>query len=320
MSAPAPCPRCASPAERGDLRCAVCGEIFHQAEATPPARARTRFARCPSCSAAMAYDADAGAPRCAFCGATTKVEEVRDPMEQTEQWLPFRSSAEEARLALRGWLGRQGFFRPPDLRRAARVESLQPVYWVAWVFDARARVSWTADSDHDAGRSRWAPHAGQCRLEFEDVLVPASRGLSHEETRALAPSYDLDSAAPTPDAPEGVLQEQFDVQRSTARARILSALEAIARQRVARGEVPGTRFRNVHAEPLPEHLVTRRLAFPAWVLAWRYRGELFRTVVSGQDPSVVLGTAPWSPGRIAGAIALALVLIAALALALFRAA
>jgi len=61
--------------------------------------------------------------------------------------------------------------------------------------------------------------------------------------------------------------------------------------------------------------VTLRYAFPAYVIAYRYRGRLFRTVISGQDPTRILGRAPYSTWRIVGTIGgilLALALIVGL--------
>ena len=144
------------------------------------------------------------------------------------------------------------------------------------------------------------------------MVVSASRGLTGRETDALTSSYDLDSAVrarPTGEPP-GCEAEEFDVQRSLARARIADTLRAVAPALLTRnGTIPGSRFRNVHAVPLLEGLVTRRLAFPAYVLAYRYDGRLFRAVISGQEARRILGKTPVSPLRIALVVALGLGLL-----------
>ena len=76
----------------------------------------------------------------------------------------------------------------------------------------------------------------------------------------------------------------------------------LAEDRVKDGFIPGSRFRNFSAAILLRRLQTLRYAFPAYVVAYRYRGRLFRTVISGQDPTRVLGQAPYSGWKIAGAI------------------
>ncbi|HEX8539138.1 MAG TPA: zinc ribbon domain-containing protein, partial [Cystobacter sp.] len=63
---------------------------------------------------------------------------------------------------------------------------------------------------------------------------------------------------------------------------------------VQREHIPGRRFRNVHVAVVLSRRETRRYALPAYVLAYRYRREVYRVVVHGQDPAMVLGEAPVS--------------------------
>ena len=235
------CERCESPLERGDLRCAICGL---STPATAPEGAvdevRVQVCRCEGCGAAVQYDPAHGAPACAFCGSVTRVEELVDPVEQTGAYVPFRVSRDEAAAALAAWLGSRGFFRPADLSSASRLEKLQPLLWVAWVFDARCLVTWAADSDKGHRRSAWAPHAGEAHLAFRDVLVSASRGLSDDEVGEIAGGYDLGTLAQAPHAVgdcvelDAVHVETFDVQRSAARRRIVAGVEAAAAREAAR--------------------------------------------------------------------------------------
>jgi hypothetical protein len=70
------------------------------------------------------------------------------------------------------------------------------------------------------------------------------------------------------------------------------AIEELARARVQKHEVPGSRFRNVHVSCVLERQTTERAALPAWVLAYRYRGSPYRAIVHGQRPEIVFGTSP----------------------------
>lgn len=306
------CPRCQGPLEQGDLRCALCA-LAVPASASSRTAAVAQVVRCEGCGAAISYDVQAKAPRCAFCGSVTRVESVEDPLEQAEAALAFTVDPAAARAALRAWLQTRGFFRPGDLASESTVSSLQPLWWPAWIFEARGEVSWTADSNAGAGRAAWAPHAGQVDLDFNEIVVPASRGLTHAECAALAPFFDPSTARPNPAGPEGALTEQFDVQRSAARARILEAAHAVAAERLTRdGLIPGSSFRNLHTSVRLQGLRTRRLSMPTYVLAYRYKGKLYRALVHGQDARAVFGKAPLSWAKIAGVAAAALVVVAAL--------
>ncbi|MGF1464996.1 MAG: zinc ribbon domain-containing protein [Sandaracinaceae bacterium] len=305
---PAPCARCGTPLEVGDLRCAICSLPAPASEAGP-AQALAEVLRCEGCGAALEYDVEVRAPRCAFCGSVAHLERSEDPLERAEAFLPFRVDAFRAQAALKDWLSRRGFFAPSRLAEA-QVASLTPLWFVGWTFDAEALVSWTADSDHGARRSRWAPHAGQSPLTLRSVLVSASRGLSAEETAKLAPRYDLSTARAAPHAMPGAVIERFDVQRSAARATVAEAVRASAMGH-AKHWVPGRRLRHLKTAVLLRRLVTRRLAFPTYVLAYRFQDRLYRALVHGQDASLVFGTWPFSWTR------LALVVLAVLFVLLF---
>jgi hypothetical protein len=311
------CQRCESPLEATDLRCAICGlpsPVLPTSEAGP-ATTVARVHRCHGCGAAVAYDERVGAPRCAFCRTVMEVEVPEDPIETAQAYLPFAVQAEPARAALRQWLGSRGWFRPRDLQAKAVLSRLQPLWWAGWVIDAEVLVHWAADSNAGARRSAWAPHAGRRALTLRGAVVSASRGLTGAEVAALAGRYHLESGTAEPQGPEGATIEQFAVQRSGARQMIAAGLRHIADQAI-RDDIPGTQVRKVRTAVLPQRLHTRRLAFPAWVLAYHYGGRLYRAIVHGQDPGCVHGESPLAWGKIAAiviaAIAVALLLIALL--------
>ncbi len=334
------CRRCATAIEAGDLRCSVCSltvpEAAREAVAASSASAQpsAKILRCRECGAAVSFTIEKQAPSCGFCGSVMAVEQPVDPVEQAEWIVPFTVDYDAARASLRRWLGSLGWFRPSDLASSATVDTLHPLHWAAWVFDAEALVSWAADSDAGSGRAAWAPHAGSTHFSWNDIVVSASRGLTLPETTQLVAGFRLQQAQPAgqPAQPEqpgqgapraqaqqlaegGSAIERFDLQRSAARKKILEAVEAVASAQLQRGHIPGSRFRNVHTSVLLERLATRRMALPTWVLTYRYKGSLYRALVHGQDPALAFGAAPLSWAKIA-LVALAGVALVALIFAL----
>lgn len=319
MTVVSSCRRCHTPIEASDLRCSICALSVPQETDGAHAAMNARILRCSECAAAVSYSAEQQAPHCGFCGSVMQVEQPEDPVEVAEWLVPFTVDHEAAARALRAWLGSRGWFRPKDLSAAAAIDSMRPLHWSAWIFDADASVTWAADSDLGSGRSDWAPHSGATTFQWRSILVPASRGLSEKETARLAASYDLQSTVPVGQSGplfEGGAIEAFDVQRSAARRRIVETIEAMAAQDLqTQGHIPGRRFRNVHASVLLSRLVTRRMVLPAWVTAYRYGGTVYRTIVHGQDPSIAMGEAPVSSGKIlALVLGIAIVLLLVLAL------
>lgn len=296
------CSRCESPLEIEDLRCAVCAlptPVLAQSER--PDEAVAQILRCHGCGAGVRYSAEAQAPRCDFCGSVMQVEVPEDPVEQAEAYVDFTVSDADARAALKRWLGSLGFFRPSDLQAQAAVDGLKPLWWVGWMFDAEADVCWAADSNAGARRSAWAPHSGRFAMEVDNVVVPASVGLTAKECRALVKHYDLGHVSEEPRGHPKATVEQFTVQRSAARKIISDSLEGVARSR-AKPHIPGTSVRKLQVSVLPSRLSTRHMAFPAFVLAYRYKDTLYRAVVHGQNANCVLAEAPLSWAKIAAVV------------------
>jgi hypothetical protein len=291
------------------MRCAVCALPVPVAQADVE-KPRVQILRCTWCGAAISFDANHQAPACGFCSSVMKVEQPVDPVETASLRVPFVVDREQATAALRTWLGKRGYFAPKTLRDEAVLESLTPLCWAAWIVNAEATVAWTADSDYGSNRSDWAPHAGQTRQTFGNIAVPASRGLRHDECAALVPYYDLSHvvAVGSPAIPGEVpaMIESFDAQRSAARVHVSRAIEALATARVQSHEVPGSRFRNVRVACLLERQTTDRVALPAWVLAYRYRGSPYRAIVHGQRAEIVFGSSPTDWAKVAQLVAVIL--------------
>jgi hypothetical protein len=306
------CRRCHSALEAEDLRCTVCALPTPERERGAAELVKARITRCGTCGAAVSYSVEAQAPRCVYCTSVMHTEIQADPVDQADRFVPFSVSPPAAQQALRAFLGKGGFFRPSDLASTSAIDSLKPMWWPAWVFDAQAEVTWTADTPQGARRSDWAPHAGESHLELRDILVSASRGLTSKETSWLATAYRIAQAAPRPQGPGDAQIELFDVTRSGARTQVLSAVREEARAHIEQTELHGLRHRNLNVAVVLSGLKTGHLALPAYVLAYRYRHKLYRVVVHGQDATCVLGDRPFSWVKVVLVVLAVLALLALL--------
>ncbi|MBI4574835.1 MAG: trypsin-like peptidase domain-containing protein [Planctomycetes bacterium] len=322
------CAGCGAALAEHDRYCGSCGgrnvptEELSRGQSTPggasgtqPSNPLARGFRCTACGAAIAFDAAAGALRCAFCDSRF-VEELPPAPERPvpAAVLPFEVDRGRAETLFRGWLA-AGWFRPSDLARGARVERLAGVYLPFWSCSARVHSCWTADREAPAtSRSDWAPVSGEREDRFEEVLVLASGGLSESEVAEVEP-FDLSRRRPcSPELLAGRLAEVVALRREEARPRALQGIALRAREACARG-VPGHRSRNLKVNWLADSLTAESVLLPVHIASYAYGGKVYRFLVNGQSGEVV-GHAPLSPWKVGGAVTAALLAALLLALAL----
>lgn len=301
------CSVCGALLDEEDLFCANCGtEAPHTGQAAATQRAfdsKYNF-ECQGCGASMSYDASAQALRCPFCGSEKLAEQKDAKTLEPEFVVPFQLSESDALAHLRNWLG-SSFWRPGDLSQAAEVTTLTKVYVPFWVFAARVFTYWTADTNQVpwGARASWYPVTGENRNEYQGVIIGASSVLTPAETNAICP-FDLAAAVP-PDQVDlsNVVYEQFRVQRKYARPLAQAGLENLERQACTKF-VPGN-CRNMKVNVRVEGLTGQPALLPVWILAYRYRDQVFRFLVNGQSGRCT-GTAPTSYKKIAAVVGIAI--------------
>lgn len=288
------CAVCQALLDEEDLFCANCGtEAPHLITATPAdARTATHNFDCQGCGASMSYDASAQNLRCPFCGSERLSQRPDAKMLQPEIVVPFVIEQHQAERVMREWLG-QGFWRPGDLASTAAIHKLTRVFVPYWVFAAKTHTYWTADTSQTprGARASWYPISGEHAGSYAGVLIGASNALTPSETAALCP-FDLSggAAASAVDL-QNVVYEQFVVQRKYARPQAQAAIDELERS-ACRQFVPGN-ARNVHVNVKLEGLTSQPVLLPVYVMAYRYKDQLFRFLVNGQTGAAT-GQAPFS--------------------------
>lgn len=294
------CQVCHALLDEEDLFCANCGtESPHRPGGNQAAvMTATHNFVCAGCGASMSYDARSQALRCPFCGSDNLSEDHDTKVLKPKAVVPFQVPLRDAEAHLRRWLA-SSWWRPGDLAQAAVIERLTQVYVPYWVFAARTFTYWTADTSQVpmGARGNWAPVAGEHRSEYTGLLIGASSVLTPAETNAICP-YDLQAAVPPEQVDlESIVYEQFRVQRKYARAQAQQGLEELERQ-ACRQYVPGN-ARNVHVNVRTEGLTSQPMLLPVWIMAYRYRDQVFRFLVNGQSGKST-GTAPTSLPKVVG--------------------
>ena len=286
---------------------------------------------CEQCGAHLAFDGVRTA-RCPYCASPSVVE--RGPSEGQPDprfVLAFAGNdAAGARHAIAHWLGSRHWFADPALR-AARIEDLRGIYVPAYLYSAVAHADYTASiAEHyyeqetrkkadgtsetrTVTRTEYRPLSGRHVSYVTDVVVSASRGLSHAELAGIEPYDFRHMRRYTPAVLSGWLAEELsrpaEECRVAARREALDEVGARLRQ-----FMPGDGFSDLdwRAEITWESLDP--VLVPVWMFAVRYRGDRppLRVAINGQTGKIA-AKVPLSWPRIVAA----LVLLAAIGFAIW---
>jgi hypothetical protein len=291
---------------------------------------------CGQCGAGLAF-AGVRSETCPYCASPNVVE--RPPAARQPRpalIVAFTGDARVARRQLDRWLGSRTWFADARLKRA-RVEDLRGVYVPAYLYSAVAHTEYTASiGEHyrdtetrevtdergakttetvQVTRTEYRPLAGRHVGYVTDVLVSASHGLSPGELAAIEP-YDLRQLRRyAPAIISGWIAEEFsrdadDCRRASRR----DAIDDVGLR--LRRFLPGDSHNDLAWRTTVDWESLDPLLVPIWVLAVRYRDDrpALRVVINGQTGAIA-GKVPLVGWKIAVAVAVAAMVIAAVILA-----
>jgi predicted RNA-binding Zn-ribbon protein involved in translation (DUF1610 family) len=260
---------------------------------------------CKRCGAHTTLDPLVSASACAFCGTTAVVEAPSNPnVVRPEGLLPFQIARDVALQSFRKWMSGL-WLRPNDLKSSSRMTTMQGAYIPFWTFDAATNSWWTAEAGYyyyvEVGsgqnrrterRVRWEPAAGQVELFFDDVPVPASRGLDSSLCRDIEPYPTAELTPYDPSYLSGFLAEENAIDLPEALETAKDRMRNEIRSACSR-EVPGDTQRNLQVQTQFSALAYKNALLPVWIAAYDYKGKPYRFLVNGVTGKVS-GVAPWS--------------------------
>lgn len=271
--------------------------------------AERKVVACKRCGAHTTLDPHVSASACAFCGTSAVVEAPADAnVVRPEGLLPFRVTKDSALNSFRVWVGKL-WLRPSDLKKTSRVDKMQGVYIPFWTFDAATQSWWTADAGYyyyvdvrvnEGGklvtkreqRVRWEPASGTLQKFFDDVPVPASRGIDESLCRDIEPYPTAELTPYEPSYLSGFLAEENAIDLPEALESAKERMRAAIRTACA-AEVPGDTQRNLQVQSVFSAVAYKNALLPVWIAAYDYRNKPYRFMVNGVTGKCT-GTAPWS--------------------------
>lgn len=287
---------------------------------------------CPGCGAASQFPPNVAADRCAFCAAPLIAADAYARRTiRPRALLAFEIGESAAKARFGAWIDGL-WFAPNALKEVRRAATgLKGIYLPYWTYDAASDTPYQGErGDHylvtesyvengvektrQVQRTRWSDCAGEVRLDFDDVVVPATTSLPHEILDKLAPWKLADLRPYREDYLSGFTVEAYQVGLEPGFALARQGMEAEIRQAIAR-DIGGDEQRIHRMSPHFRAITFKHILLPVWLSSYRYGGKTWRFVVNGQSGEVQ-GERPWSAWKIAlAALAAILILIVFFSLA-----
>jgi len=290
-----------------------------------------RSIKCESCGAVNTVDAQVISTECAFCGSNQVVpQEQVAQVVKPESLLPFQVDHSRAVTEFRQWLGR-GFFRPNPVKKIAQQADarLQGIYLPFWTFDALTSSWWQAEAGHfyyvnetfwttdDKGKRvqqtrqvqkvRWEPASGHLRLQFDDVLVPASQNIDRAMIERVYPFETKALVSYEPKFLSGWGAEAYTIDLRGGWQTGQQIVEDQVRSACAQ-QVPGDTHRNLQVKTAFSNMTYKHVLFPVWIASYRYGEKIYHFLVNGQTGEVQ-GEAPISWIKVAVVVAVVIIVV-----------
>ncbi len=281
--------------------------------------AERKTVKCQSCQAISVFDEKRVAQACDFCGspALLSIDDMQSPIRPGSQ-LPFQISESQVRESIRQWYGSH-FWARSDVGDKALTDTLHGLYLPYWTFDAHADCPWEAEAGHhyyttdSQGRrqqhTRWEYASGQIAQFFDDLLVPASKGVHANLLAELEPFPTTSALLPyDPGYLTGWVVEQYQIDLIQAAQNSRDRMTELLRDECSR-QVPGDTQRNLRIAPSFSAQTFKHTLLPVWLLTYTYGSNNYQVAVNGATGKIA-GEYPLSLVKITIAILLGLILVA----------
>jgi len=280
--------------------------------------------QCDSCGATITSESTV-AGKCTYCNSPyVRERPAKADLIRPETLIPFRVDKNNVNTLFRNWLGK-GWFTPSNLQKLGRLDLIKGVYTPFWTYDAQAYSTWTAESGYyyyenetytttingksvtqtrQVRKVRWVPSNGQRQGFYNDVLVPASKGMNQELIYKIYP-FDLNALVPyKPEFLSGFLAEEYAVDLLQGWGVAQGTVLASERDKCAK-EVPGDTHRFLRVQTNFSGITYKHILLPVWIAAYEYKAKTYHFLVNGQTGEVQ-GFRPISWAKVAlfvGAVA-----------------
>ncbi len=274
---------------------------LHKLSAQQLEREDKQVVKCSACGAEVEFDRPVISAECHYCGSPIVLSPDQIPRPIKPQGIvPFAITKKQAAEQYSQW-ARKRWFAPNKFRHYARApRNLTALYMPYWTYDAttitryrgqRGDYYYVTETYYENGEQktrerreiRWTPVSGTVRVDFDDVLVPATQNVSYFPD---ADSFDLGEMKPY-DARllSGFYSEAYTVDLDKGFEIAKNIMDVSIRQEIRR-DIGGDEQRINWYETKYSGLTYKHILLPVYHSVYKYKDKEYPFVINGQTGKV----------------------------------
>ncbi|QDT55464.1 DNA-directed RNA polymerase subunit P [Caulifigura coniformis] len=281
--------------------------------------------RCESCGGTVVFFGTLTSSACPYCGTPIQRDRIHSATHRipVDGVIAFQIDRERAGRNLADWV-QSRWFAPNAFRKQGVSGNFNGVYLPYWTFDTltynaysgeRGDAYWvtvgSGQNQRRVRRVRWSSASGRFQRFFDDVTIPASRGLDLDRLVALEP-WPFGTMLPfTQQVLAGFLARTYDIPLKEgfviAKERVDSAIAGEVLQRIG-----GDEQRIWSIQSRYDAITFKHLLLPVWLMTYRFHDKPFRVYINAATGEVQ-GDRPYSWVKITLAVLAALIVAAIIA-------
>lgn len=257
--------------------------------------------KCRQCGATTTLPENTSAAKCAFCGTPLIMKEASvKRFWQPEYLLPFKITEKVSRENFKKWLGKRWFLPSQLKKNGVSTDGFKGVYLPFWTYDANTHTEYTGQRGmHRTETSRnekgeevkrtvtdWYSASGNVNVDFDDVIVPASKTLPESIMNSLTNWDMMNCVGYKKEFLAGFITE---VYQKDFREAIEDAKEKmnIVIEDTIREDIGGDEQRITSSHTQFNNVKFKHLLLPVWISAFKFNNKLYQFVINGRTGQVI---------------------------------
>lgn len=286
--------------------------------------------KCHGCGASTTLKPNVTSDNCPFCGTVLVIKDGSTcTVIKPKYLLPFSVDNKKGFDLFKKWIN-DLWFAPNDLKKYAdNPDKLVGMYIPYWTYDSDTISAYTGRRGVDyyvevpytttengrtvtrmrsERRTQWYPASGTVNVNFDDVLVMASKSLPEKYAYALEPWDTTNVTAYNDSYLAGFRTEMYQVDVKSGFDKAKTIMGTTIEQAVRR-DIGGDHQQIVSLNTRYYDVTFKHILLPIWISAYRYTNKVYRFMINGRTGEVQ-GERPYSAIKIALFVLLILAILA----------